>query len=389
MKNMSINLANWDTPPFNRRSFLNMSDFMPVKPVLRGDRPVREFGRKLCDLNGVAVTRIDGDTTNVGEVLDTTQTDGFLVIHRGYIVMEEYFNGMKPDTLHLAQSVSKSVVGTLVGIFINRGLIERDAFVTQYLPQLQGGGYCGATVDHLINMQTGIKFDEDYTDPEADFGFLDRASGWKELRDDNDPGSIYDLIVSIKGERDHGEYFQYRSIDTDVLGWICERVGGAHLTQLIGTEIWSRLGAEYDASFTVDRKGTALADGGFNATLRDLGRFAQMYLDRGVVDGRQIACPDWIKGCQHGDTKAFGVLYGDFVKRYPNSGYSNQWWVVNATRRIYSTRGVFGLFIYIDPEAEVVIVKFSTWPTFLDVERGLNTYRMAEAIAAYLARSAV
>lgn len=387
MNDQMITLANWDTPPFNRWSFLNMSEVMPVVPVSRGDGPVREFKENRRDLDAVELTGIDGVGTSVREVLDTTETDGFLVLHRGDIICEEYFNGMEPHTLHLAQSVSKSVVGTLVGIFAGRGLIDRNALVTDYLPELKISGYAGATIDHLANMQTGIKFIEDYTDPEADFAFLDRASGWKDFKDEDDPKSIYDLLMSIKGERPHGEYFQYRSIDTDVLAWICERVGGAHLTKLIATEIWSKIGAEHDASFTVDRKGTALADGGFNASLRDFGRFGQMYLDRGVVNGQQIASPDWIDDCRRGDAEAFGVLYGDFAKHYPNAGYSNQWWVVDTERGIYSARGVFGQLIYIDPESEMIAVKLSTWPTFLDTDRGLNTYRMVEAIAAHLTQA--
>jgi len=387
MNETSITLANWDTPPFNRWSFLNMSTFMPVATVSRGNGPVREFEDKRRDLGGVELTTIEGGATTVRDVLNTTETDGFLVLHRGAIVCEQYFNGMEPDTLHLAQSVSKSIVGTLVGIYMDRGLIEKSALVSDYLPELADSGYAGATIDHLANMQTGIKFIEDYTDPEAEFVFLDRAAGWKDFKDEDDPRSIYDLLVSIKGERPHGEYFQYRSVDTDVLAWICERVGGAHLCELIGTEIWSRIGAEHDASFTVDRTGTALADGGFNASLRDFGRFGQMYLDGGVVNGQTIAPAGWIAGCRRADTAAFAVRYGDFVRHYPNAGYSNQWWVVDSKRGIFSARGVFGQLIYIDPESELVAVKLSTWPTFLDPDRGLNTYRMVEAIAAHLTQS--
>lgn len=383
----SITLANWDAPPFNRWSFLNMSEILPVAAISRGEGPVREYRENRCNLDGIALTRVNGGATTVREVLDTTETDGFLVLHRGEIVCEEYFNGMAPDTLHLAQSISKSVTGTLVGIFIERGLIDRNASVTDYLPELQNSGYAGATVEHVINMRTGVKFTEDYTDPDADFAFLDRAAGWKELKDEDDPKSIHDLLVSIEGQRPHGEFFQYRSIDTDVLAWICERVGAASLTELIGTEIWSRIGAEYDANFTVDREGTALADGGLNATLRDFGRFGQMYLDRGFVNGRQVASANWIDGCRQGDTEAFRVLYGDFAAHYPNAGYSNQWWVVDGRRGVYSARGVFGQFIYIDPELELVVVKLSTWPTFLDTGRGLDTYRMVEAIAAHLTQA--
>ena len=112
-----------------------------------------------------------------------------------------------------------------------------------------------------------------------------------------------------------------------------------------------------------------------------------MYLDGGVVDGQQIASRTWIDGCRRGDTEAFSVLYGDFSEHYPNAGYSNQWWIVDGERGVYSARGVFGQFIYIDPGSEMVAVKLSTWPTFLDTDRGLNTYRMVEAIAAHLTQA--
>ena len=384
MIDQTITLANWDSPPFNRTSFLNISDLIPVETVSRGAQPAKRLVEDYHDLGPLSVTLTSGKHSTVENVLKTTETDGFLVLHRGKIVCEEYFNGMAADTLHLAQSVSKSVTGTLVGIFLERGLIDRNALVSDYLPELLDSGYGNATLGHVINMQTGVMFTEDYLDPNAEFALLDIAAGWKDFKGEHDSKSIHDLLISIKGDRPHGEHFQYRSTDTDVLAWICERVGGDSLAKLIGTEIWSKIGAEYDASFTVDREGTALADGGFNATLRDFGRFAQMYLSRGQVNGQKVTPPDWIDGCLCGDSKAFRVLYGDFAAHYPNACYSNQWWVVDGKRGIYSARGVFGQFIYIDPESDLVVVKLSTWPTFLDTDRGLNTYRMAEAIAAHL-----
>lgn len=384
MNHQAITLANWDTPPYNRHSFLNMKDYIPVTPVSRGDGPVRDFTQNLIDLDKVELTRINGSAATVLDVLDTTETDGFLVLHKGEIVCEKYFNSMQPDTLHLVQSVSKSVTGTLLGIYIDRGLVDRNALVTTYLPELKSSGYAGASVNHVVNMKTGIKFEEDYTNPDAEFVFLDRAAGWKEFESDSDPRSIHDLIASLEGERPHGEYFQYRSIDTDVLAWICERVGGAPLAALISTEIWSKIGAEYDASFTVDHQGTALADGGFNATLRDLGRFGQMYLDGGMVAGQQVINTDWVEECRRGDTDSFRVLYSEFASHYPNAAYSNQWWVVDAERGVYSARGVFGQMIYIDPQSETVAVKVSTWPDFLDTDRALDTYRMCAAISAFL-----
>jgi CubicO group peptidase (beta-lactamase class C family) len=379
-----VTLENWDTPPFISWSFQNMAQIFPVATVSRGKGPVSNLDRNLQDLNHLPVTRLDDLQTTVGGIISETNTDGLLVLHKGKIITENYFGGMTEDTLHLAQSVSKSVVGTLVGIFLDKGLLKPGDLVKKHVPELAESGYAGATIENLLNMQTGVQFNEDYTDPDAEFALLDMAAGWKKRITGNEPETIYELLVSIAKERDHGGYFQYRSIDTDVLAWICERAGGGRLADLISREIWSKIGAEKDASFTVDKAGTSLADGGFNATLRDFGRFGQMHLDMGNFNGQNIVSEDWVNSCRSGDPETFKVLYGEFAKLYPRAAYANQWWVVDSERHIYSARGVFGQMICIVPASELVVVKLSSWSTFLDFDRGIHTLRMVEAMADHL-----
>jgi len=376
-----VTLDNWDTPPFISWSFQNMSQIFPVVPVSRGKGQVREFDYDLQDLTGLSVQRVDGSSTTVGGVISETNTNGLLVLHEGRVVTEEYFGAMTPDTLHLAQSVSKSIVGTLVGIYLDQGLFDLSTQVNTLVPELGQSGYANATIENLLNMQTGVRFNEDYTDPDAEFALLDMASGWKSRITGEEPDTIYDLLVSITTERPHGRHFQYRSIDTDVLAWICERVGGSRLADLVSREIWSKIGAEKDASFTVDSAGTSLADGGFNATLRDFGRFGQMHLEMGRNGDNRMVSENWIKSCRTGDCEKFKVLYGEFSSLYPRAAYANQWWVVDTERGIYSARGVFGQMICIVPDRQLVVVKLSSWPTFLDFDRGINTYRAVEAIA--------
>ena len=380
-----VTLENWDTPPFISWSFQNMARIFPVATVSRGKGPVSILDLNLQNLNDLPVRLMDDSQSTVGGVIADTNTDGLLVLHKGKIVVEDYFGSMTEDTLHLAQSVSKSVVGTLVGIYLDRGQLDLSDPVREHVPELAQSGYADATVHNLLNMQTGVRFNEDYTDPDAEFALLDMAAGWKKRITGEEPETIYDLLVSIANDRNHGDYFQYRSIDTDVLAWICERVGGARLAELISQEIWSRIGAEKDASFTVDQAGTSLADGGFNATLRDFGRFGQMHLDKGSFNGQQIVSESWINNCRTGDPDKFKVLYSEFAEFYPRAAYANQWWVVDTERHIYSARGVFGQMICIVPESELVVVKLSSWPTFLDFERGIHSYRMVEAIAEHLA----
>lgn len=376
-----IGKHNWDSPPYNRWSFQNMSQLFPVAPIHRGSKVVTQLERNDHSLDAVRFTCVDGSEVDLETFLVNSYTDGFLVLHRGRIITERYFNGMKSNTLHLLQSVSKTIIGSLAGRLISQGKIDPLATVGTYVPELLTSGYADATIENLLNMQTGVKFREDYTDPSAqEYIHLDIASGWRERGEHNAPETIHDLLKSIGSDRDHGQIFEYRSVDTDVLGWVCEKAGGDRLPNLLSREIWSKLGTEHDANITVDRVGTSLADGGMSATLRDVGRFAQMYLQGGFFNGEQIVPEAFVRACGTGSTAAFEVLYGHYVKHYPNSAYSNQCWVVNSQKGIFCARGVFGQCIYWDVESEVSVVKFSTWPDFVNPEWTVNTFRACEAI---------
>lgn len=378
-------LADWDRPPHNRWSFQNMSRLFPTAVVSRGTGPVCALPRRERDLGRIAVLRWDGGTGTVDEILAETFTDGFLVLHRGAVVLERYFNGMTPETRHLAQSVSKSVVGCLAGILAGRGLVDLDAPVEHYVPELAEGGYAGAKLRHVLDMRSGVRFGEDYTDPTAEYIYLDMAAGWKERTRKGAPPSIRELLLWVERDRPHGGDIQYRSIETDVIAWVCEAATGKPLHDLVSEEIWRPLGAERDAYYTVDGRGTSLADGGFNATLRDYARFGQMCLDLGRFNGHRIVPEDWIRRSRHGDTRAFLTHHGIQRDWYPDPTYSRQWWVLDNAAGVHCARGVFGQLIHIDPRHDLVAVKLSTWPEFLNAGFAVNTYRAVSAIAGHLA----
>ncbi len=380
-KGKQIGLHNWDSPPYNRWSFQHMSELFPVAPIRRGMTPVSELPQATHSLDEVCFERVDGQQTDLATFLTDSYTDGFIVLHRGEVVTEQYFNGMQPHTLHLLQSVSKTLVGSLVGILIGQGKIDPDAKVSDYVTDLSGCGYGDARVKDALNMRTGIQFSEDYTNPDAEYIQLDIASGWRERGGRTSPDTIYGLLKSLKKGREHGGHFEYRSVETDVLGWICEQVCNERLPVLLSREIWAKLGAEQDANITLDRVGTSLADGGVSASLRDLARFAQMHLQGGIFNGQQIVPEAFIKACRQGSSEHFKVLYSVFAEHYPKAAYSNQCWVIDTDRGIYSARGVFGQFIYVDPQSELAIVKLSTWPEFINPEWSVNTYRAFDAIA--------
>lgn len=369
-------LENWDLPPFNRWSFQNMRALFPTTDVRRGG-PVIGFREDRQSLGDLAYTGADNETRTVDQGLGQTYADGFLVCHRGRLIAETYFNDMKRHSPHLSQSVAKSVVGTLAGVMHHEGLLDLDAPLPDIVPELADCGYAEATLNQALDMQTGVRFTEDYGVPNSDMTRIDIASGWRPPRPGEAVPTIRDVILTLPKERAHGESFLYRSIETDVVAWAIERVAGAPLAHLLSNRIWSRIGAERDAFFTVDSAGTALADGGFNATLRDYARFGLMMLNRGRVGDAQIVPEAWVDSCRAGEPEKFGEPYTNTM---PDGAYRRHWWILDAGRGDIMARGVFGQLIYIDFETDFLAVILSAWPDYLIDSFKLETFKLVTAV---------
>jgi CubicO group peptidase (beta-lactamase class C family) len=373
--------AEWDLAPYNRWAFLNVRQMVPTAEVWRGPGPVMPLPEAPQDVWDVSF-EIDGKTQSIGQFLDDSFTDGFIVLSKGKVVTEIYMNGMQRRTTHLSQSVAKSIVGTVAGILNGRGELDFNAPVTHYLPELEKTAYRGASVQQVMDMTSGVLFDETYTSPDSHIAKVDRACGWKDLVP-GWPETMWQVILELtEAEVAHGESFRYRSIETDVIGFILQRVSGLSLSELVSRELWAPIGAEEDAYFTVDRSGYGLADGGFNATLRDYARFGQLIADGGTAHGRQIVPRAFIEDLPNGDNAIFG---SDYRIVLPKGAYHNQFWVEEAGKPVVMCRGVFGQLIYIDREAEFVAVKLSTWPEFTNPRRTRTALAAVRAIRAALA----
>jgi CubicO group peptidase (beta-lactamase class C family) len=372
----------WDRPPWNRWAFQHVREIVPTQEVWRGSGHAKKLPRDERDLDGLAVVSCAGEKTTLGRLLDETFTDGLLVLKDGTIKYERYFNNMTERSLHLSQSMAKSVTSAVCGILVGRGLIDPEQPVTRYLPELEATAYKGATLQQVLDMRSGVKFSEEYTDRYSEVGQMDVACGWKPIPPGSDPAfkwpeHIWELILSLKTlERPHGPTFHYRSIETDVMAFCLERVTGKRLPQLVSEEIWQKLGVEESANFTVDPAGYALSCGGFNATLRDYGRFGQMILENGAG----IVPAAWIEATRNGGRH--GPQYWEIL---PQASYKNQFWIEDPRSRTLMCLGVFGQMIWISFEHRVVVVKLSTWPDFTDTAKERATvaamHRIAEALA--------
>jgi len=348
----------WDLGPMNRWAFLNMRGMFPTTDVRRGEGTPSDMPRSAQELGRIAFTGADGSALTIRDWLEQSYTDGFLVMHKGQIVSEQYFNDMAPHTPHLSQSVAKSLIGALAGVLEGEGLIDPAALVTDLVPELASSGYAAATLAQVLDMRSGARFAEEYGLPDSDMTRIDIACGWRPTPAGQVRPTIRDVIQTLPLERAHGGPFHYRSIETDVVAWALERAAQAPVADLLSTRIWQKIGAERDGFFTVDAAGTALADGGFNAAMRDYARFGAMLLagGAGVVPG------DWITATRQGDPSAFGAPY---TSASPNGAYRNQWWIHDVERGDIMARGVFGQLIYLDFETDFMAVKLSTWPDYL------------------------
>ncbi len=371
------NGENWDLPPFNRWSFQNMRSLFPTVDVYRGTGPVSPFVVDEVALLGLEFTNTAGENRTIAQFLDETYTDALLVYQGGKIRHESYYNDMVPQTPHLSQSVAKSVVGAVAGILNGRGVVDLDAPMQAYVPELAACGYGDATLTHVLNMQSGVRFVEDYGAPDSDMTRIDVAAGWRPAAPGAPYQSIGDVILTLPKQRPHGQQFEYRSIETDVAAWVLERVTGTPLAELVSREIWQPMGAERDGFFTIDRAGTALADGGFNATLRDYARFGRLFLD----PSSDVVPQSWIAGTGRGEAEKFGAPYTDVT---PDGAYRNFWWIRDNARGDIAARGVFGQLIYVDRASDLMVVKLSSWPDYLIYQFTLDTFRAIDAIRAAL-----
>lgn len=374
-----VTLADWQSPPHNRCTFGRMRQMVPTARVAAGPAPVRLREGGALDLDLPV-----GDET-VRSVLERTYTDGFMVLHRGAVLAELYPGDLDADRTHMLFSVSKSIVGTVAASLIATGTVDPGAPLTAYVPEFADSGYSGATVRHILDMRSGIRFSEEYLEPGAEVRLLDQAVGWVPRVDDWVPQSMYGFLPMLKAARPHGGPFEYRSCETDVLGWVCERAAGERMPSLLSRVIWSRIASD-DMDAGVDRAGAVFADGGLAATLRDVARFGEMLRCGGRNGTDQVVPQSWIEDALRGapDSRA---AYAESPTATPLPGgmYRNQFWVPHADRQVLLCLGIYGQSIYVDLDRDVVVVKLSSCPTPVDAELDNASFAAAEAIAASLA----
>jgi CubicO group peptidase (beta-lactamase class C family) len=291
-----------------------------------------------------------GHSYSAEEFLERTYTNALLVMKNGRIVTEIYRNNSTPQSRFIAWSMTKSITSILVGCALEDAYIDSlDTSISEYLPELEGGGYEGVSIRHVMQMRSGVDYEERYDFANPGIAASNHISS---LVKNN--SRFTDVAKTLSRINQPGEVFQYKTIDTAVLGWLIERSTGMSTSAYTERCLWEPLGAESDGFYIMDGPpgiGREFSGAGYNATLRDYARVGQMVLNGGVANGQRIVSEDWINL----STQPSG---GEDQRR---GGYGYQWWTMGNSEA-FSAIGLQGQYIYIDPDTETVIVKLSYFP---------------------------
>lgn len=372
--------------PKLRWTVCHFRQLMPNVAVDNGPAGVSEFPVAYdAGLDAVTFTPLGGGEEMTWDAaFHENYTDGILVLHKGRIVYERYDGCLTENTLHGAMSVTKSLTGLMAEVLIAEGQLDETVPMVDIIPELDGSAFATATVAQVLEMTTALDYSEDYSDPEAEvWTYAEAGSPLPKPEGYDGPRSYFEYLQTVQQNDDaHGEVFGYKTVNSDAAGWLIARTTGMSVADYMSNRIWSRIGAEREAFYTVDSIGTPFAGGGFNATLRDMGRFGQLILQGGEWNGEQVipsAAIDRIR--QGGDPDVFAKAGYDLL---PDWSYRGMWWVSHDDHGAFAARGVHGQTVWVDPTADMVIVRFASNPVAGNAASDPTSLPAYRAIADYL-----
>ncbi|HPF26404.1 MAG: serine hydrolase [Steroidobacteraceae bacterium] len=361
-------------PQYRLGSFTHFEQIMPARRIARGGA-VADLPRRSRDLSRVRY-QWGGESVSLEQHLVRHNVMGYLVIKDGAVVYENYRLGTDAATPFVSWSMAKSVVGTLVGLALADGEIASiDDLTTRYVPELAQSGYGANSLRDLMQMSSGIKFIEDYSGAPS----LE-ARAWIE-------GVVnhsvhYTETIGWFRERIHppGTRFYYASMEPVAVGWILQRSTGQYLADYFSEKIWSRMGAEHDASWTIDRPGgLEIGSCCINATVRDFARFGLLVLNGGRANGQQLVRESWVREMTQPDPSR-PFLHPGKLEGKPEFGYQHYWWLWPTADRAAMARGAHGQGITVDFDDQVVIVQTAVWDRSDNAEDWIEAAALQRAI---------
>ncbi|MGB5705889.1 MAG: serine hydrolase [Arenicellales bacterium] len=353
-------LSNWRESPYSRWTFQNVRELIPsaVIAARTNASPIPQALGKTPDLSGLHPYEDAG----LEAFLVDTHTDSLVILHRGNKVWQWQADHCDRSRPHIVFSVSKSISAMLAGILVDQGAVEVDRTVSHYLPGTRDSAYADCTVQHVLDMTVALDFKEEYLNPSGDYFRYRNATGWNPVDQTKGRNALEVFLYSLgKADFEHGEIFNYKSPNSDLLGLLIERAGGMSFAELLSEYIWQPMGAESDGYVTVDREMLARAAGGICITIDDLARFGDLVMNQGAIGGTQIIPQGWITDTL---TQSNPVAWskGDMINLLPKGAYRNKWYQIGDSDRCFMALGIHGQWLYVNPATSVVIAKLSSQP---------------------------
>jgi CubicO group peptidase (beta-lactamase class C family) len=351
-------------PDIQVNTFRNIDRLFPTRRVARGTKvlPLPMSKHPLLDFSYTA----NGNTYDLFDVVSLNRVSGLLIVQNGEILFEKYLLGNDEQTRWMSMSVVKTMTATLIGAAIQDGFIGSiDDPIVKYLPRFRGTAYDGVTVKHLLQMTSGVAWNETYTDPDSDRRHM------LEAQIDQQPGAILDLMAALPRAAEPGTRWNYSTGETHVAGALVHAATGKTVADYLSAKIWSKLGMEADAYWWLDSPGGLEVGGsGLSARLRDYARFGMFLLNDGVIDGKRVLPEGWVQAASTAKTVAGKqVEYGYML--WPLHGNS------------YAAIGIFGQFVFVDPDKNLVVAMWSAQPKPVD-RSGLDEFAFLEALSDFL-----
>ena len=347
------------SPAEQAAGYRRIEEIFPTHVVHRGTKvhPLPKSDRPEPKVNFT----IEGKSYDTDSYMNAFNVSGLLIIKDGKIVLEKYGLGRDQDDRWTSFSVAKSVTSTLIGAAIKDGYIKSvNDPVTRYIPELKGSAYEGVTVNQFLTMSSGVKWNEDYTDPKSDVA----VSGFEPVTGKMNPIVAY--MRKLPREAAPGTKFNYKTGETDLAGILVSNATHKTMSQYASEKIWKPYGMEKDAVWMLDAAGHERGGCCMSITLRDYGRIGQYMLDGGAGQLPK----GWVEQATKKEI--------DTVPGGATGGYGYFWWMgANAG---YDARGIFGQMIHIDPAEHLVIVFNSAWPRATGAD--LSAARTAYIVAA-------
>ena len=375
---LDINLNNWRTHPYNRIAFSNIEKILPTSIIKKGNNSVR-FKNKFEDLKSLTFLNKYKEHQSLKEYLKKNFTDMFLVIKKGNKVFEWFSENQNSNKSHILFSISKSLTGLIAGLLIEKRLIDESKTITFYIPELKNSAYDNATIRNLLDMTVSSNFQEEYLDKTGLFNLYRQATGFNPRDKDTKIGLKGFLKLIPKSHNTHGNNYQYCSPNTDLLGWIIERVTNKKFSEFFSEEIFQKCNPNFNAFVTLDNEGSPRTAGGICMNINDLAKIAELVRCRGSIENNQIIKENTIARLI--DYKAdYPWPSVERGRLFPKGGYRSKWYQTGHKNKEICAIGIHGQWIWVDQIKEVSIVMFSSRKTPLSLSKDINFSLLCEEL---------